>query len=113
MLSALRSCVSASLAFLKAARLCDLTPPAYFRKYLDFYSYMDLSRLRSHFEECISNNEYCTNYYSIYELGHINGSYVYGKDSEFARFRVSEQIRFLRSIKHRDQIALLNINSNL
>ena len=28
-------------------------------------------------------------------------------------FPVSEQIRFERSIKHRDEIALLNINSNL
>ena len=111
--SALRSCVSASRAFLKAARLCDLSPTAYFRKYLDFYSYMDLSRLRSHFEECISNNVYCSNYYRIYKLGKINGSYIYGEDSEFSRFRVSEQIRFLRSIKHRDQIALFNINSNL
>jgi hypothetical protein len=44
---------------------------------------------------------------------HINGSYIYASDSEYSRFRVSEQIRFERSIKHRDEIALLNINSNL
>ena len=113
LMSALRSCVSASRVFLRAARLCGLTPTAYFRKYLDFYSYVELSRLRSHFENCLLSSEYCTNYYSIYELRHINGSYVYGRDSEFSRFRVSEQIRFERSIKHRDQIALLNINSNL
>lgn len=111
--SALRSCVSASRSFLRAARLCGLTPTAYFRKYMDFYSYLELSRLRSHFENCIASAEYRTNYYSIYQLRHINGNYIYGSDSEYSRFRVSEQIRFLRSIKHRDQIALLNINSNL
>lgn len=111
--SALRSCVSASRTFLRAARLCGLTPTAYFRKYMDFYSYMELSRLRSHYENCIASAEYRTNYYSIYQLRHINGNYIYGSDSEYSRFFVSEQIRFLRSIKHRDQIALLNINSNL
>ncbi len=111
--SALRSCVSASRTFLRAARLCELSPTAYFRKYMDFYSYMELSRLRSHYENCIAFANYCTNYYSIYQLRHINGSYIYDSDSEFSRFRVSEQIRFERSIKHRDQIALLNINSNL
>lgn len=113
LLSALSSCVSASRTFLRAARLCGLTPTAYFRKYMDFYSYKALSQLRSHFENCIDSSEYCQNYYRIYQLGHIDGSYVYGSDSEFSRFRVSEQIRFLRSIKHRDEIALLNINSNL
>lgn len=111
--SALRSCVSASRTFLRAARLCGLTPTAYFRKYKDFYSYIELSRLRSHFENCIASDEYRTNYYTIYQLRYINGDYIYGSDSEYSRFRVSAQIRFLRSIKHRDQIALLNINSNL
>lgn len=111
--SALRSCVSASRTFLRAARLCGLTPTAYFRKYKDFYSYLELSRLRSHFENCIVSDEYFTNYYKIYQLRHVNCNYIYGSDSEFSRFRVSEQIRFERSIKHRDQIALLNINSNL
>lgn len=111
--SALRSCVSASCTFLRAARLCGLTPTAYFRKYMDFYRYIGLSQLRSHYENCIASAEYCTNYYSIYQLRHINGNYIYGFDSEYSRFRVSEQIRFERSIKHRDQIALLNINSNL
>lgn len=113
LLSALRSCVSASRKFLRAARLCGLTPTVYFRKYMDFYSYKALSQLRTHFEKCISSSEYCTNYYNIYQLGCINGDYIYGSDSEYSRFRVSEQIRFLRSIKHRDEIALLNINSNL
>lgn len=112
LLSALRSCVSASRAFLRAARMCDLTPTAYFRKYMDFYKYIGLSRLRSHYENC-QDAEYRTNYYNIYQLSHIDGSYIYGSDSEYSRFCVSEQIRFLRSIKHRDQIALLNINSNL
>ena len=113
LLSALCFCVSASRAFLTAARICQLTPTAYFRKYMEFYKYMDLSCLRSHFENCLDSKEYCTNYYNIYQLRHINGSYVYGSDSEYSRFVVSEQIRFLRSIKHRDEIALLNINSNL
>ena len=92
--------------------MCDLTPTAYFRKYLAFYKYIGLSRLRSHYENCDSV-EYRTNYYKIYQLRYIDGSYIYGSDSEFSRFRISEQIRSLRSIKHRDQIALLNINSNL
>lgn len=113
LLSALRSCVSASRTFLRAATLCGLTPTVYFRKYMDFYRYIGLSQLRSHFENCIASAEYRTNYYSIYQLRHINGNYIYGSDSEYSRFRVSEQIRFERSIKHRDQIALLNINSNL
>ena len=90
-----------------------LTPTAYFRKYIGFYSYLDLSHLRKHYENCIASSEYCTNYYHIYQLRHINGDYIYDSDSEFSRFRVSEQVRFERSIKHRDQIALLNINSNL
>lgn len=111
--SALRSCVSASRTFLRAASLCCLTPTAYFRKYMDFYSYIALTQLRSHFENCIDSAEYCSNYYTIYQLRHINGNYIYVSDSEFSRFRVSEHIRFERSIKHRDQIALLNINSNL
>lgn len=111
--SALRSCVSASRTFLRAASLCGLTPTAYFRKYMDFYSHIALTQLRSHFENCIASDEYCTNYYKIYQLRNINGCYIYDSDSEFSRFRVSEQIRFERSIKHRDQIALLNINSNL
>lgn len=113
LMSALRSCVSASRKFLAAARLCGFTPVEYFRVYIDFYSYMDLSHLRAHFENCLASSEYCSNYYSIYQLWHINGSYIYEKDSEFSRFCVSEKIRFMRSIKHRDQIALLNINSNL
>ena len=113
LLSALRSCVSASRTFLRAARICGLTPPAYFRKYMDFYSYIDLSRLRAHYENCIASSEYCTNYYNIYKLRYIDGSYIYGSDSEYSRFKLSEQVRFSRSIKHRDQIALLNINSNL
>lgn len=112
LLSALRSCVSASRTFLRAARMCDLTPTAYFRKYLDFYKFIGLSRLRSHYENCASV-EYRTNYYNIYKLRYIDGSYIYGSDSEYSRFCISEQIRFSRSIKHRDQIALLNINSNL
>lgn len=111
--SALRSCVSASRTFLCAARLCGLTPTSYFRKYMDFFRYIGLSQLRSHYENCIASAEYRINYYSIYQLRQINGSYIYGSDSEYSRFRVSEQIRFMRSIKHRDQIALLNINSNL
>lgn len=111
--SALRSCVSASRTFLRAASLCGLTPTAYFRKYMDFYSYIALTQLRSHFENCIDSAEYCSNYYTIYQLRHINGNYIYGSDSEFSRFRVSEHIRFERSIKHRDKIGLLNINSNL
>lgn len=112
LLSALRSCVSASRSFLRAARMCDLTPTAYFRKYIDFYKYIGLSRLRQHYENCEST-EYRVNYYKIYSLRSIDGSYIYGSDSEYSRFCVSEQIRFLRSIKHRDEIALLNINSNL
>lgn len=112
LLSAFRSCVSASRAFLRAASLCDMTPTAYYRRYMDFYKYIGLSRLRSHYENCDSV-EYRTNYYKIYQLRSIDGSYIYGSDSEYSRFCISEQIRFLRSIKHRDQIALLNINSNL
>lgn len=111
--SALRSCVLASRTFLRAASKCGLTPVAYFRKYMDFYSYLDLSHLRAHFENCVASSEYCTNYYNIYQLRHISGDYIFGSDSEYSRFRVSEQIRFARSIKHRDHIALLNINSNL
>lgn len=113
LLSTLRSCVSASRNFLNAARLCGLTPTAYFRIYLDFYKHLELSRLRSHYENCIDSVEYCTNYYNIYGLDGIDSSYLTTSDSEFARFKLSEQIRFLRSIKHRDQISLLNINSNL
>lgn len=112
LLSALRSCVSASRVFLRAARMCDLTPTAYFRKYMDFYKFIGLSRLRSHYENC-DFEDYCTNYYKIYQLRFIDSSYIYGSDSEYSRFCVSEQIRFLRSVKHRNQIALLNINSNL
>lgn len=113
LLSALRSCISASRSFLRSARLCGLTPTVYFRRYIDFYKYIELSRLRSHYENCIISSQYCTNYYSIYGLDGIDSSYLTSVDSEFSRFKVSEQIRFLRSIKHRDQIALLNINSNL
>ncbi len=113
LLSALRSCVSASRSFLRAARLCGLTPTSYFRKYLEFYKYTALSQLRQHYENCTTSAEYCSNYYNIYQLRYINGSYVYDSDSEYSRFCISEQIRFQRSIKHRDQIALLNINSNL
>lgn len=113
LLSALRSCISASRSFLRSARLCGLTPTVYFRRYIDFYRYIELSRLRSHYENCIISSEYCTNYYSIYGLDGIDSSYLTSSDSEFSRFKVSEKIRFLRSIKHRDQVALLNINSNL
>ena len=113
LLSALRSCISASRIFLRAARLCGLSPTAYFRRYKDFYKYLALSRLRTHYENCVNSSEYCTNYYSIYGLDGIDSSYLTSSDSEFSRFKLSEQIRFLRSIKHRDQIALLNINSYL
>lgn len=113
LMSALRSCVSASRSFLRAARLCGLSPVEYFRRYKDFYTYIELSRLRSHFESCIDSAEYCNNYYKIYCIDGIDSSYLTSTDSEFARFKLSEQVRFLRSIKHRDQIALLNINSYL
>lgn len=113
LLSALRSCVSASRIFLRCARLCGLSPTAYFRRYQDFYKHLELSRLRSHYQNCINSVEYCINYYSIYGFDGINSSYLNSSDSEFSRFKLSEQIRFLRSIKHRDQIALSNINSNL
>ena len=113
LLSALRSCVSASRSFLRSARLCGLSPAEYFRRYENFYKHLDLSRLRSHYENCIQSSEYCVNYYKIYRLGCIDASYLSDSDSEFSRFKLSEQVRFLRSIKHRDEIALLNINSNL
>lgn len=113
LLSALRSCVSASRSFLRAARLCGLSPTEYFRRYKDFYSHLELSRLRSHYESCLDSVEYCNNYYKIYTIHGIDCSYLNSSDSEFTRFKLSEQVRFLRSIKHRDQIALLNINSNL
>lgn len=113
LLSALRSCVSASRTFLRAARLCGLSPAEYFRRYKDFYTHIELSRLRSHYESCIDSAEYRTNYYKIYTVHGVDSSYLYTSDSEFARFKLSEQVRFLRSIKHRDQIALLNINSYL
>lgn len=113
LLSALRSCVSASRSFLRAARLCGFSPTEYFRRYEDFYKYLELSRLRSHYESCIESAEYCNNYYKIYRLDGIDTSYVFSTDSEFSRFKLSEHVRFLRSIKHRDQVALLNINSNL
>ena len=113
LLSALRSCVSASRSFLRSARLCGLSPAEYFRRYEDFYKHLELSRLRSHYESCIESVEYCNNYYKIYSLDGIDFSYIYSTDSEFSRFKLSEQVRFLRSIKHRDEIALLNINSNL
>ena len=113
LLSALRSCVSASRAFLRAARMCGLSPTAYFRRYEDFYKHLELSRLRSHYEHCVESSEYCNNYYHIYCLDGIDASYLVGTNSEFSRFKLSEQVRFQRSIKHRNQIALLNINSNL
>ena len=113
LLSALRSCVSASRSFLRSARLCGLSPTEYFRRYKDFYTHIELSRLRSHYEFCIDSPEYCNNYYDIYRLDGIDSSYLNSSDSEFSRFKLSEQVRFLRSIKHRDEIALLNINSNL
>ena len=113
LLSALRSCVSASRSFLRSARLCGLSPTEYFRRYEDFYKHLELSRLRSHYEFCIESAEYCNNYYNIYLPDGINSSYLTSSDSEFSRFKLSEQVRFLRSIKHREQIALLNINSNL
>lgn len=113
LLSALRSCVSASRSFLRSARLCGLSPTEYFRRYKDFYKHLELSRLRSHYESCIESTEYCNNFYKIYCLDGVDFSYLYSTDSEFSRFKLSEQVRFLRSIKHRDEIALLNINSNL
>lgn len=112
LLSALRSCVSSSRTFLRAADICGLTPTAYFRRYLDFYKFKGLSQLRSHFENC-TIDEYRLNYYKIHNLRNINCSYIYSSDTEYSRFCLSEQIRYLRSIKHRDKIALLNINSNL
>ena len=113
LLSALRSCVSASRSFLRSACLCGLSPAEYFRRYENFYKHIELSRLRSHFENCINSSEYCNNYYKIYCLDGIDSSYINSTDSEFSRFKLSEQVRFLRSIKHRDKIALLNINSHL
>lgn len=113
LLSALRSCVSASRSFLSSARLCGLSTVEYFRRYEDFYKHLELSRLRSHYESCIESVEYCKNYYNIYSLDGIDFSYLLSSDSEFSRFKLSEQVRFQRSIKHRNQIALLNINSNL
>lgn len=113
LLSALRSCVSASRSFLRSARLCGLSPVEYFRRYKDFYKHIELSRLRSHYEHCVDSDEYRSNYYKINRLGAIDSSYLFSTDSEFSRFKLSEQVRFLRSIKHRDEIALLNINSNL
>lgn len=113
LLSALRSCVSASRSFLRSARLCGLSPTDYFRRYKDFYKHIELSRLRSHYEYCMSSDEYRSNYYKIYRPDGIDASYMFSTDSEFGRFKLSEQVRFLRSIKHRDEIALLNINSYL
>lgn len=110
LLSCLKSVLYASKKFLSSARLCGCSPVEYFRKYQKFYSFKNLSVLYQHFDNC-SDNSYRSLYYSTYLPHRLDSSYLNSK--EFADFTLSEKVRFYRSIKHRNVVALNNVSSNL
>ena len=110
LLSCLKSVLYASKQFLSAARLCDCSPVEYFRKYLKFYRFKNLGVLRLHFDNC-SDSLYRSIYYQTYSFHGLDSRYL--ATSEFADFTLSEKVRFVSSIKHRDEVALNNIDSNL
>lgn len=110
LLSCLKSVLYASKKFLSCARLCDCSPVEYFRKYQKFYSFKNLSVLYQHFDNC-SDSSYRSLYYQTYLPFRLDDSYQLSK--EFSDFTLSEKVRFYRSIKHRDTVALNNVDSNL
>ena len=63
-----------------------------------------------HFDNC-SDSRYRSIYYQTYSLHGLDSRYLATR--EFADFTLSEKVRFVHSIKHRNEVALNNIDSNL
>ena len=121
-LSALCSVIRSSRNFLRYADFLGFTPPAYFRLWQKWYSYVDLSTLRTHYEQCEMDPYYARLYYKAYadEFNPANRKFPYAlsylhdkSDSCFLAFSFDETVKAYKSIKHREQVEFIKNNINL
>lgn len=104
-LSALQSAIRSSKKFLLYANTLSLTPSAYYETYIKFYSYVDLQTLATHFSKCESDSRYTQMYYDFLSAGCVD---TYINSTEFKLMRSQEISKFNKSVKHRQQVDLIN-----
>ena len=107
-LSALQSAIRSSKKFMLYANTLSLTPSAYYETYIKFYSYVDLQTLATHYQKCESDTRYTQLYYD-FVLQPVNScSDNYMDTTEFKLMRSHEISKFNKSVKHRQQVDLIN-----
>jgi hypothetical protein len=76
--------------------------------HIKFYSYVDLQTLASHYQKCESDPRYTQLYYD-FVLQPVNScSDNYMDTIEFKLMRSQEISKFNKSVKHRQQVDLIN-----
>lgn len=107
-LSALQSAIRSSKKFMIYANTLSLTPSAYYDTYIRFYSYVDLQTLNTHYAKCESDSRYTQLYYDfVLQPSHSCVS-TYMDSTEFKLMRSQEISCFNKSVKHRQQVDLIN-----
>lgn len=107
-LSALQSAIRSSKKFMLYANTLSLTPTAYYDTYLKFYSYVDLQTLNTHFSKCESDSRYTQLYYDFVLQSSHSCVDNYMDTTEFKLMRSHEISKFNKSVKHRQQVDLIN-----
>jgi hypothetical protein len=108
LLSALQSAIRSSKKFMLYANTLSLTPSAYYEIYIKFYSYVDLQTLASHYKKCESDPRYTQLYYDFVSQPVNSCSDNYMDTTEFKLMRSQEISKFNKSVKHRQQVDLIN-----
>lgn len=107
-LSALQSAIRSSKKFMLYANTLSFTPSAYYETYLKFYSYVDLQTLATHFSKCESDSRYTQLYYDFVLQPFHSCVDNYMDTTEFKLMRSQEISKFNKSVKHRQQVDLIN-----
>lgn len=90
------------------ANTLSLTPSSYYDTYLKFYSYVDLQTLASHYAKCESDSRYTQLYYDFVLQPSQYCVDNYMDTTEFKLMRSHEISKFNKSVKHRQQVDLIN-----
>ena len=107
-LSALQSAIRSSKKFMLYANTLSLTPSSYYDTYLKFYSYVDLQTLSAHYRKCESDARYTQLYYDFVLQSSQNCVGNYMDTIEFKLMKSHEISKFNKSVKHRQQVDLIN-----
>lgn len=117
-LSPLASAVRASKKFCLYANTLCISPSSYMDIYRAWFSFVDLSTLNEHFSTCERNEVYSKLYYDTMTFNPDGSSsprdYFTGDDVDplFNCMVHSECLKYSRSIKHREKVALIQSNLN-